>query len=57
MGYTTFKAKTVGDLLEVLLYLKREGYDMDARWNGFDDALLYIHSEHVSWVAIDPGES
>ena len=41
--YTHFKAKSIGDVLDILMQLKADGYDMTAEWNGYDDGSLNIH--------------
>jgi len=54
MGYKYLKAETIGDVLNILQKLKEEGYDMKAKWNGFDDGSLNIHPEdHKDWVSIE----
>lgn len=52
-GYSHKTAKTIGDLLSILIELKDSGYDMSSSWNGFDDGSIYIHPKNEQWIAID----
>jgi len=57
MGYTYFSAKTIGDVLNILQELKDDGYDMESRWNGYDDGSLNIHPENEeNWVSVEAVE-
>ena len=54
--YRTYSAATIGDVLSILEQLRDRGFDMTAKWNGFDDGSINIHPLNREWVSIHVDE-
>ena len=56
MRYKIYNVPTLFDLMTVLNEMHERGDNLNRKWNGFDDELVYCHDGDGEWIAFDPNK-